>query len=972
MAGSDLLRALLVGGITAIAINAPAQAQAQTRSFEIPAGDLKTALKHYIRQSGVQLVYRPDDVRGKSTRGVKGTMSAVAALDQLLSGSGLAATRDPSGAVMVGKGGSQASPQTSATATFATADASAAPDILVVGSRLPSSGRDDGAAPVTIFTRSKIDQLGASDVSDVLKYLPQQSFSQVPSFLSGGGQIVQLRGLAAGTTLILINGRRMVPGAIGGTAGYVDINAIPLASVERVEVLSDSASAIYGADAVGGVVNIVLKSSIDRPTLDLSYGSAAGGAAEKHASFSVGGHTDRARATLVVDYFRRDPLLGAERDFLNDADYRRFGSADRRSLFANPVNICAVSGNLPGLSTPCAAVPIGSTGVGLTPASFAATAGLQNFESLRRYVSIIPSYRSYSATATASYDLTAGVRAFGEFMYVDRTNTQTNQPPTISNGLVSAANPFNPFGVAVRANYLFEGLPANQSVSHEFMYRETAGLSGRLMGWDWELSVLGAQSDSTFETRGGVNATRVSAALAATTTATALNVFADGPGGTPSLLLSLLNDPATSASSFSSDQLQIGGFARGTLFNLPGGSVQLVAGGEWRKETFSALSPTVNITSSVARRTSWSTYGELRVPLLSKSDLPLVHDLAVTVAGRYDHYSDFGSTFNAQYGAEWRPVAGLLLRASLGDAYRAPTLYSLFGPRTTTTGVAISGGGDPRRGGEAVVADVTIGGNPSLQAEKSRTYSFGAVLTPQLPWRPRLTASWWSITQDQRLTGNLTSATLLINEAFFPDRVIRAAPTAADVAAGRPGRILALNQSNANSGYLTTNGLDLSASATIDSSIGTWSPSISATYVNKYDAADLPNAPVRSRAGIADESGSIPRWRAVAALQWSKGGLGASTTVRYVSSYADVGTFSTIPNGRRVASQFLTDLQLSADVGKLSKRPGVLGDGLIVRLGVRNLFNRGPSFTELEGWGYDPTQADLRQRYIYLAVSKAF
>ena len=158
-----------------------------------------------------------------------------------------------------------------------------------------------------------------------------------------------------------------------------DLNMIPIAAVERVEVLSDAASAVYGADAVGGVVNLILKRELERVEADVRYGAASGGAEERRASLSGGFGTERVNASLVLDYFDREFLLGAERERWRDQDYGRFGGTDSRSANANPGNITSRTGaNLPGLSSTWAAVPVGSTGIGLTPADFEATAGQRN------------------------------------------------------------------------------------------------------------------------------------------------------------------------------------------------------------------------------------------------------------------------------------------------------------------------------------------------------------------------------------------------------------------------------------------------------------------------------------------------------------------------------------------------------------------------------------------------------------------
>lgn len=158
-------------------------------------------------------------------------------------------------------------------------------EIVVTGSRLRGAS---GSSTVTVFDRARIEELGASSVPDLLKYLPQQPFARGENSRFGGAQFVELRGIGADMTLVLINGRRAVTSAPQIASNAFDLNTLPISAIERIEVLSDGASAVYGADAVGGVVNIVLKRAIDEPQLDLRYGTARHGAEERRASLGAG------------------------------------------------------------------------------------------------------------------------------------------------------------------------------------------------------------------------------------------------------------------------------------------------------------------------------------------------------------------------------------------------------------------------------------------------------------------------------------------------------------------------------------------------------------------------------------------------------------------------------------------------------------------------------------------------------------
>ncbi|HEX2493854.1 MAG TPA: TonB-dependent receptor, partial [Steroidobacter sp.] len=564
-------------------------------------------------------------------------------------------------------------------------------EIVVTGSRLKVPDREY-AAHVVILDRVKIDELGVASVAELIRYVPQMPYAFADGFQFGGAQFAEMRGLGVDTTLVLINGRRTVPTAINVAVNAFDLNTIPLAAVERVEILSDSASAVYGADAVGGVINVVLKREIDRPVVEASYGTANGGGEEQRASLSSGYAGERAHASFVLDYFDRDFLLGEARARWADQDFRRFGGFDWRSSATHPGNISSrTGGNLPGLPSPFAAVPEGSSGVGLTPSDFLATAGVRRMASPFAWRSVVTQAERRSAAGLLEYDWTPSLTTFAELLYAQRTSVSQSEPATLTNARVPASNPFNPFGVDVSASYAFEGIGPRHTVAEQTLERALGGARGALGAWEWEAAGLFTQEDSSSWTDNAVNVALANAALASTDPATALNVFQDGPGGSQALLQSLLMRPLTRVSS---DGEQLSAFVRGPLFSMAAGEVQVVVGGERRKEA-------VDFDGAVQldhTRTVEAGFAEVRVPLVGgEFRWPAVHELSLTLAGRQDHYSDFGGTFNPQYAVRWAPHKDLLLSASYGTSFRAPAIFELFSPRREIVGNVVI---DPRRLGE--------------------------------------------------------------------------------------------------------------------------------------------------------------------------------------------------------------------------------------------------------------------------------
>jgi iron complex outermembrane receptor protein len=985
-------------------------AQSAAREYRIEQKTLDQALREFALASNLDLLFSPDLVAGKPSPRLEGVFTVEEALTALLRGSGLdfqvqgsrvvitrasespGQSSSPTSSInntphytqLAQKQGGPAESATPAAASDAALDKRIElEEIVVTGSRLRRASA--GAMPVVTFDNETIAELGVTDIADVLDYLPQSSYSLGEDFIVGGAKPVQLRGLNFGTTLLLVNGRRTVTSAAQGFRNFFDLNTIPLSAVERVEVLSESASAVYGADAIGGVVNVILKDHVDDTTVDVYYGGAQGGGEELRTSATTGFDSDAFRLLVGADYFKRDYLLGDERWPFRDQDYTRFGGSDLRSTVSNPGNVLSLAGPLPGLSSNQAGIPAGTDGVGLTPADFIATQGPQglNRESSRRFASVLPESERISAFINAELDLSQSASLFAELLYTHRDEARQLTPTTLSNGSISntvgtvngiivpATNPFNPFGVPVVVNYLFEGVGPREEKLDEDFYRFVAGLRGSLGDWRYELSVLRTQDDSTQTTTNEVDPARVVAALAETDPANALNLFADGPAGSPSLLASLVGNPQPNE--FGSDATQVSGFLSGSLFSLPAGEVQLVIGGEWREEKLDFIIPSGLAVNLHADRQTRAAFGELLIPFVGeRMNVPLVRELTLTAAVRYDRYSDFGGTTNPKIGLEWRPSSDLLFRGSWGTSYRAPSLFELYFDSTTQMGQFP----DPLRPpqfpglpGELVVITLTSGGNPDLEPEEAESFSAGVVYQPSFLEGLDLSLDYFSIDQSLRVQSP-DALTLLLNADLFPERVTRAPPTPEDIAAGLPGRLLALDIRRLNLGRIETDGVDFRLNYRARTSVGTFTPSLSATWVHSYKAANFPGQPLVERVGTASrDPGTVPEWKAVAGLSWSRSGWQAGFSARFVSSYQDVNV-SGVEIDRRMPAQWYLDVNTSYRFDE-SAASGLLR-GVTLRLGAANVLDREVEYSDVNIIGYDPSQADIRGRFVYGSISKTF
>jgi iron complex outermembrane receptor protein len=473
-----------------------------------------------------------------------------------------------------------------------------------------------------------------------------------------------------------------------------------------------------------------------------------------------------------------------------------------------------------------------------------------------------------------------------------------------------------------------------------------------------------SQDNTTTLRTGDLDQERVAAALTASDPAEALDPFGGSGANTLALLRSLLAPSVESR--FRTEAIQSVASIRGPLASLPSGALELTTGAEWREERVEYDMAPAGITGS-NQRTVAAAFGELRLPLLSEAaKIPAVHDLLLVLSGRLDDYSDIGQSINPEYALIWRPILPLTLRTAVARSFRPPPLFDLYMPHVDSPVPMV----DPARDNEFALPIWRAGGNPDLKPSSADSVNVGLRFEPKGSRHLRFGANYWRISIDDTIA--IPSAVqLLAAEGLFPDRIVRGPPSASDIEAGRPGPLQLIDVTRMNFGSLRTSGVDVSASVTFDTRAGQFKPELSGTWVRDFTSSDLVDGLDVSRVGIANFQGTIPRWRAVASLGWTRQGFGVTSAVRYVPSYDDAVLFGS-PDGGKVASQAIVDVQFLLDFG------GVLGEqspwsGFELRAGAFNLFDAEPPFSESALFaGYDNTQADLRQRFAYVKIAKRF
>jgi len=832
-------------------------------------------------------------------------------------------------------------------------------EVLVLGWPLPDLTLS--VAPVVLMERDELEAIGAPTLPDALRYLSQSAYSRPEGYRSSGAQYAEMRGLGPDTALILINGRRALPSANSLSSSAFDLNTIPVTAVERIEILLDSAAAAHGSDAIGGVINIVLRDKVARPTVELRYGDTDGGGAEhERVTLSAGLNKERIHGAIVFDYFEIGGLLGEERSLWRDQDFRRYGGRDQRSLVSSPGNVSALSGNLPGLSAPVAAVPWVDTTPGTTTDDFSATAGQPNMESLLRYSSIVPAATRRTVTATGDARLTDRITATGELLYVDRESTYYFAPPVLPNLPVpgpnpaSTGNPFNPFGTTVLINRLLTEYPSqSQSLDSEWL-RWAMTLHGDWGSWDWEVSALRSDEQATAVLDNAVDLLGAIRALANPNPALALNPFSSGPIGSEALLDSLRLP--SDVNEFSSGGQQFTALVQGPIWTLPGGAITTVLGAEWRSETMRASSEAGG--SFDSDREIVAGFAQLRVPFVSdklRSTLPGLRELTFTAGTRLDDYGEFGHVLRSQMGLLWKPHRDFSVRVSGGSSFRPPSLYELYLPRISTL-LPVT---DPARSELATVTMIT-GGNSHLEPVTARSLTAGMVFSPDSAWNWNISADWWRIDMKNRVV-SVPAQVMLANEELFQDRIVRDQTT---------GVLRSIDSSRINVGGVKTAGVDLSVNVDLLTDLGRFTPELQATWFDRFESTDVPGQAPLERVDLASELGSILDWRAILSLRWKRGPLGAAVFARYTPSYDDaiVG----VRTGETIDAQTLFDLQGSLDFSMLYGGESRL-HGLKLWAGAVNVFDEQPRFADVgDAGGFDSSQSELKQRSYYLRLEKQF
>jgi outer membrane receptor protein involved in Fe transport len=871
--------------------------------------------------------------------------------------------------------------------------------VLVTGTNITTSDSPP-FVPESIYNREAVERAGSRTLGDFFQALPQNSGASFTEnqgeSLSPGGAAVALRGLGPDATLVLVNGRRVAPYpfAQAGITAFVDLNSLPLAAIQQIDILRDGASAIYGTDAIAGVVNVRFLQRFNGTLLSFGNGNTTDTDTAEYRAAAISGYTNEQRGlelVFVADYFHREALFQSDRYFSLSIDQRRQGGSSFLSSVANPGTIFD-----PVTGDPLR-VPPNSNGMP-TAAQLRARPGRNRFDRAP-FQPLVPETERYGVSLRGKVRLAPAVDLFTEFSYRNIFTEQQLAPAPIEgdveNIAVPATNPFNPFGAPVLFRYrVTEAGPRIDEIDTD-VYRALAGLTIRLPGrWEMETALLYSQTTSTDTAFNNLSRPAVSAALADPNPATSFNVFGAGNNvNNPATIRSLLVTTTREGESrlFAGDAK-----ANGPLFKLPAGELLTAFGAEYRYEElqdhfdpFSAAGGVVdlNSTSASGDRSIVAGFAEFYVPIISpEMAIPGINKLEAQFAVRAENYSDFGSTVNPKIGFAWRPVADWgLIRGSWSTGFRAPSLVqSSTGSLTfsqelqDTPRFVVTGAPED----ESSNVQILSGGNPNLDSEDSENFSAGLVLTPPVVPGLTLSVDVFHI-EIENSVASLDPQFIVENEADFPGLVVRAPASAADMALGIPGQLLLVNTSFQNLGFIEVEGLDAAVEyVTSQTAIGMFSLRLEGAYIHSFKQQASRAEPVRELISTYLR----PSFRGRAQAGWRIGGFEAITTLNYIDSYDDQVGNRTVDydttvdvlleyrfgRGQREIETKSGDKKMVVDrLRSGATRRGEWLNGLAIRTGVRNVFDDAPPFANNVA-GYPVGLNDPRQRFVFFDIEKKF
>lgn len=867
------------------------------------------------------------------------------------------------------------------------------------------------ALPVTIITRSQIENSGATTTEELLKRVSANS-AMVSDTTQGAGYATSnanLRGLGANSTLVLLNGRRLANhpfGSIGGNAS-VDLNSIPFAAIERIEVLRDGASAVYGTDAVGGVINFITRQDYQSGEVSVRYGDTQAkiGGAEKGASIALGFGSlakENFNVLLTANMQKNTRLRAIDQGLYNRGVSEIPNSDPPSSSAPFPGYISTAFGpvapgsypeaNLGANYIPCGGATSFVTSGSPTPngsprrgCRFIYAATLDN----------LPDSDKTDVFGRATFNLSSEHQMFLEGSFARNHSIGRVAPTPIKYGfgpfhadindyyhvLMPITSKYYPrafmasLGIAEPASGMAEiglrAVPAGNRISDNTneQQRLVAGATGVVMGWDYNTAINYSKASGLLNYAGYIHEDRFLTSIGSGN----LNPF--GPGDAASdaawKFAGMDGDMRKSTSTVTAFDFKVSK----EMMAMAGGNMGLAMGVDLRREE--ADDKPINADYALGKHIG----GEGTVPATSASrnlsavfaevNIPFAKGWEATLAARHDSYSDFGSSFNPKASIRFQPSRELVLRAAAGTGFRAPTLWDVNSPPSfSNTADTVLDPACPNpaelqgRCNSQVVTKSTAA--TSLKPETSRQFSMGVVFEPVKAMS--ITLDYWNIEKKDQI-GVIAAESLMTTPALatkFASRIKR----------GADGYILFVETPVDNLGDLKTSGLDFDIRGRLSmGTSGKLNLGFAGTYVNNYDAQKYAGGQVDQFVGTGGDGSvpPIPKWQTSASAEWMYGDVGVTLEHAFTQGWFEsVNSVCNNVGGDCVEGHSVTN----SSRFNLSVAYRGIKD-LTARLGVRNLLNTEPPYTASSSYGshaagYAASFTDPRGRFIYGSLAYKF
>lgn len=888
----------------------------------------------------------------------------------------------------------------------------------------------EGALPVTVITRAEIARSGVVSTEELLGTVASISSIGGISNATGvgsstaGRSTASLRGLSGQRTLVLVNGRRLSEAVTGGAVGgTVNINNIPLAAIERVEVLKDGASSIYGSDALAGVINFILTKEFEGVELGVSGGTPtrSGGGQTQKATVVVGfGNiaTNRFNITGSLSVERESALFAKDRDFAktgNVAPYITAGATGQGNIEGayNPANGTpfavadeAKTGNTPGRVAGFGPSP--GSGYGNPLAATDKCGDINMFKNLTKtskgapyctfdspgFVGLVPKRETTNLTLNGAFRISTALELFGDVLYTENKQTQTFQPNPVRRSFLVTDDKFSKQGVSpallisptnpnykIAADYLNAngfGALVGQTLAitsrvFDFGQRSSSdttqqtrvvfGARGEFLNQNYEI----AYSDNKYELAGTVPAGYFSQV------AYAKAVNASNEWNPWSLTQTAAFDQSIAGAKYTGSTLDgttkakvLDAKLTGDAFNVPGGAVSYAVGVQFRDESFQTRPSDALFSGDIAGlggATPPVDRARKIKSLFGELVIPIVKTVEGNLAIRHDDYNDVGASDTYKASLRWQPTKSLVIRGGTGTGFRAPSLVELWLPQVVGTSAQFT---DPKTKQTNLQVNEVSGGNPLLKPETTNQNSLGIVFSPVDAVTVAL--DYWQIDLKNIIT---TASTQEIVTRFRAGDPAYAGLVVLDGA----NNVDQTKSINANVGSAKLSGIDVDASARFALGGGKLDVHLNGTYFIKFDQSS-PSGAVSHKVGTmvepdgtpvleADGGGVVLRWKHKLAGTWSTGPWAFTMIQNYYSGYR-TGDRQIDDQPNYVPNTATYDLQV-----------GYTGiKNLRLAVGAKNVFNSNPPIyvpvsNQFQA-GFDISQYDPRARFVYGSVNYKF